>query len=120
MQSFCTPVDAPPVQASTILRGGSMPAISPIGFFEIIRPATVGIILAGLVVVVVLAILAFRANAASPAGPGDAGATVPLMLAAILVGTIGIPLAVSVTYAVLSLREGEPVEALEAQPQPQT
>ena len=96
-----------------------MPPIRPISLFDIIRPATIGAVLAGLVVVVVLAILAFRANAAAAAGPGEGGAAVILMIASIIAGVIGIPLAVSVTYAVASMRAGESVEMVEVQAQPQ-
>ena len=96
-----------------------MPPIRPISLLDIIRPATVGAMLAGLIVVVVLAVLAFRANAATGQGIGESNATVILMIAAIMVGVIGIPLAVSVTYAVTSLRAGETMEVMEVGEQQQ-
>ena len=95
-----------------------MPPIQPISLFDIIRPATIGVIIAGLVVVIVLAVLAFNANAAAAAS-GGANKAVILMIASIMVGVIGIPLAVAVTYALLPERGEETVEVMEMETQPQ-
>ena len=93
-----------------------MPPIQPISLFDIIRPATIGAIVAGLVVVVVLAILAFTANAS---GSGESNTAVILMIASIMAGVIGIPMGVAITYAALSFRVEETTEVMEMETQPQ-